>query len=201
MWRGLARVGAASGRGLQKRTSLLAPAAAMLNHTKMHSTFTMRAAVMSSHMNITVLFSVKGTATVVVSPCSATLWAFVTNGSGVAPRYTNITSAVMLPVTRAASMAGGTVVVVFVSQLFCVVTILTGVGCLQLSQVVSAWQRRSIQTRNAGFNLKQYLITGTALIKSTHVHKSEKVNEAHTFQGGGGDARTAAISAIFRKTF
>ncbi|KAJ9471072.1 hypothetical protein DIPPA_09694 [Diplonema papillatum] len=184
----------------QLRTSLLSPSVSANNERKMLATYTMRAAVMSSHMHVTVLFSVKGAATVVVAPCSATLWSFVTNGSGVAPRYTNITTAVMLPVTRAASMAGGTIVVVFVSQLFCVVTVLTGVGCVQLTQVVSAWQRRAIQANQASYNLKTYMRTGTVVIRSTNVQNNQRANKANTFHGGP-DAFSAAISTRFRKAY
>eukprot|EP01063_Lacrimia_lanifica_P015637 TRINITY_DN22323_c0_g1_i1.p1 TRINITY_DN22323_c0_g1~~TRINITY_DN22323_c0_g1_i1.p1 ORF type:complete len:214 (+),score=48.60 TRINITY_DN22323_c0_g1_i1:63-704(+) len=185
---------------MQKRGMLLAPAAQIQNHRKMLATYTMRSSAMSSHMHVTVLFSVKGASTVVVAPCAATLWTFVTNGSGVAPRYTNITTAVMLPVTRAASMAGGTVIVVFVSQVFCVVTVLTGVGCVQLTQVASAWQRRACQAVGTGYSIKPYMITGTMFIKVTQLQPMQKVHRAGTFDGGT-DARNAVMSAIFRKTF
>ena len=184
----------------QVRTSLLAPATSPLNHRKMLSTYTMRSAVMSSHMHITVLFSVKAVCSVVVSPSSATLWSFVNNASGIAPRYTCITTAVMLPVSRAASMAGGTVVVIFVSQLFCVCTVVTGVGCLQLTTVVSAWQRRAIQAQTTPHNLKVYMRTGTLLIRCRSVQPSERANQCHRFVGGA-DSFNAFGRAIFRKTY
>eukprot|EP01061_Rhynchopus_euleeides_P021779 TRINITY_DN35533_c0_g1_i1.p2 TRINITY_DN35533_c0_g1~~TRINITY_DN35533_c0_g1_i1.p2 ORF type:complete len:181 (+),score=50.16 TRINITY_DN35533_c0_g1_i1:63-545(+) len=160
----------------------------------------MRAAVMSSHMHVTVLLSVKAAATVVVSPTRTTLWSFVTDGSGVAPRYTSITTAVMLPVTRAASMSGGTVVVVFVSQVFCVVTVITGVGCVQLTQMASAWQRRAMQVRTALYSIKPYMITGSMVLRNTNVQSSQRVNRANSFTRGP-DAKSAQVTAIYRKTF
>ena len=186
--------------GSQKRTSLLNPAVAMNNERKMLSTYTLRAGVMSSHMHVSVLFSVKAVATVVVSPTRATLWQFVTNGSGIAPRYTSITTAVMLPVTRAASMAGGTVVVVFVSQVFCVVTIITGVGCVQLTQMASAWQRRAVQAKTQPYSIKPYMITGTLVLRPLNIQIAERVNKHNTFDHGA-DAHSATLCATYRKTF
>ena len=184
----------------QRRRFLLNPAVAINNTKKMLSTYTMRSAMMSSHMHVTVLFSVKAAATVVVSPTRATLWQFVTDGNGIAPRYTSITTALMLPMTRAASMTGGTVVVIFVSQVFCVVTVLTGVGCVQLTQMASAWQRRAIQVRNGVYSIKPYMITGVVVLRSKELQPCQRVNNIGTYQRGP-DAKSASLTAIYRKTF
>eukprot|EP00755_Sulcionema_specki_P010717 Sspe_Gene.47223::Locus_23919_Transcript_1_1_Confidence_1.000_Length_779::g.47223::m.47223 len=184
---------------VQRRWTLLTPAVSALPH-KMINTFTIRAPAVSSHMYITVLFSVKGTVTCVVSPCSATLWAFVTNGNGVAPRYTAITTACLLPVTRVANMAGATVAVVFVSQIFCVVTLITGVGCLTLTTVVSAWQRRAVQPRPTGYSIKTFMVTGNMVLKSLNQIVAKRANIIHRFQVGG-DAQSAMMNPLLRKAF